>query len=179
MFNSDLPADSSKIRYSAGYIRDNFKVIEAVLGADVLSAGTKFNVFDSGTQLWFYQATAPTGWTILTTLSDCLLGVVNTTTGNTYSTAGQVDGSWQQSDHTLSEGEMPRHSHDIYPISTNLNPPGNAIGFQGQNIVNTVYQTYATDNRKSITQTTGDSQGHNHGNTWRPAAAVGIIAVKN
>lgn len=69
-----------------------------------------------GMKTIFFQATAPLGWTQITTYNDIALRVVNGTGGGTY-TAGQsftaavatgtVDG------HAVTTGEMPVHAHGV------------------------------------------------------------------
>jgi len=65
----------------------------------------------SGTRMLFYQASAPTGWSQVTSVNDKVLRVVDSgggTTGGSWTISGlSVDG------HSLSESELPSHSHDF------------------------------------------------------------------
>lgn len=160
-FNANLPADNSKLRLSAAYIRNNFQALQAALGENLTG-------FVSGTKLWFYQDTAPLGWSIVSSAQDCVLSckVQNSSSASTYQTGGQMLGTWQQSATTLSVDQMPSHSHYIPNLSyanTNFGTGGNFVtAYDGRN-----------------TDATGGSQPHDHGNTWRPLAAVGILCTKN
>lgn len=74
VWDPSLPQDTSKIRLSAGYIRSNWAALNSGLGSDV-NLGIA-----SGTKMFFYQDTAPTGWTIVATAKDALLAVKADTT---------------------------------------------------------------------------------------------------
>ena len=72
--------------------------------------------FPTGTTMGFFNASAPVGWTQVTTYNDCAIRVVNGTGGTSYTSgqafstataSGTVDG------HALSTGEMPVHTHGI------------------------------------------------------------------
>jgi hypothetical protein len=75
--------------------------------------------FPTGTVIPFFQATAPTGWTQVTTYNDGALRVVNTAGGGMggsigFSTAMKsqpVTGS--NSTTTLTTGQIPAHAHNI------------------------------------------------------------------
>lgn len=58
--------------------------------------------FASGTRIAFWQAAAPTGWTQITTNTDCMLRVVSTAGGG----AGGTD-----SPTTMTSATMPSHTH--------------------------------------------------------------------
>lgn len=169
MFNSDLPADSSKIRYSAGYIRQNFKVLETVLGADVLSEGTHLGIFDKGTRLWFYQDVAPTGWSIVPGVGDSLLGI-KADGGALQTTGGSIAGTWQLPDHVLTIEQMPTHHH-----SNAFNSGANSQGYFAESLTS----TRSNSRDAQLGSDVGGSQPHNHGNSWRPQTACGIIAEKS
>lgn len=170
------PQGETFVPTGARYIRENFQQIENVLGADLLNNGTRFEIFPSGTKIWFYQDTAPDGWTIVADASDCLIACKtgNASAGDvtaTYNVGGALYGTWQQTDHTLSIDQMPSHSHTYqrYPYEFYQNTNDSfAAKYAG-------YERYFGNVN---TSDAGGNQGHNHGNFWRPLAAVGIICQK-
>jgi hypothetical protein len=133
----------------------------------------------SGSKVWFWQATAPTGWTIDTSAADAVLAVKGGL--SSYGVDGGLQaGTWTQlkhthttGDHVLTEAEMPAHSHTYQREYDSLGSSGGLV--KGYYL-----GTYNTS-------TVGSSQAHNHGatgngapaNTWRPLAQVGIICTKN
>lgn len=123
--------------------------------------------FPANTYMWFYQASAPSNWAHVTTLTDCLIGVSG---GSTYTTPGSgTNGTWLTADHTLTVSEIPSHNHNINVSKNSLNSfPSISNPRAGKSDVAGL----------SSTDFEGGGQGHNHGDTWRPKAAIGIIARK-
>lgn len=161
-FNAALPADNSKLRLSAAYIRNNFTALQAALGDNLTG-------FAAGTKLWFYQDSAPVGWSIVDNIGDSLISVKGGDLG--YGSGGTLAGTWQTPYHTLTEVEMPRHSHGFRLASPNY--PIQDARYPGYGAANPNVAGYTT------TESTGGSLPHSHGDTWRPKAAVGIICIKD
>lgn len=75
-----------------------------------------------GTNMLFYQASAPTGWTQITSVNDRALRVVS---GTGAGTGGSIDfsvlfnGSYQSGSTAITEAQMPSHTHGV-------NDPGHA-----------------------------------------------------
>jgi hypothetical protein len=129
---------------------------------------TAFQEFAAGTKVVFYQASAPTGYTQDTSITDRVLRVVSTAGGGT-------GGSWTISgisvnDHTLSQSRIPAHTHTyVRKVSGSGGAePGSTI---------------AGDDDTQNTGSTGGSDPHGHGMTlgssWRPAYANVIVGTKN
>jgi len=123
--------------------------------------------FASGTKMWFFQNTAPTGWTIDSTPADSLLAVKGGS-GAFNVNGGTKAGTWQIPDtkgHVLTIAEMPSHTHTETGWST-------AAGYMGPGD-----GAPATVN----TGATGGGGAHTHTqvDTWRPLAQVGIICEKD
>jgi len=161
--------------------------------------------FPAGTKMYFYQAAAPTGWTIDNTLGDAVLAVHGSSSYHGSASGGVRDGSWTLTGitatagntgaHVLTDAEM--NTIDIY--HTDTHEPGK-LGATYQGTYGTVAQTGTA---KCIAQTgsnfsnrlkpDGRSRGtssssHSHtgstitmnlSNTYRPYANVGIIATKD
>lgn len=123
--------------------------------------------FPSGTIMWFYQADAPAGWEPFDNTSGALLSVSGPS-GATYTGPGTIKGSWQQSDHTLTINQMPTHRHGV---------AGTSASTGSGNIVRG-YRNSGSDFTDFFTKNEGGGQPHNHGNTWRPLAHVGILCKK-
>lgn len=123
-----------------------------------------YSLIPQGTVMLFVQASAPTGWTKITTYHDKLLRVVNSSgagTGGTWNISGfTID------NHTLTVDEIPAHTHG--------GAPGEAQGAGGGS---------AYYNRNGVTESTGGGQGHSHGftatGTWRPEYVNCIFASKD
>lgn len=160
------PTNQRNIPVGADYIRQNWTAIQSVCTLSRLNAGTPIpDYVPSGTDMWIYADSAPTGWTLQSSLGDTLLAIKG---GSTYTTGASSAGTWTQPDHTLTTDEIPAHTHTITPMTTGLNESGVAD--------TTVYRASGV----GITSTSvGGDQAHNHGTTWRPLARVGIIARKN
>jgi hypothetical protein len=155
--------------------------------------GTHEYQIPTGSRMWFYQNSAPTGWTLQTSLTDILLACKG---GNkAYNiTGGTVAGEWQQTNagtHRHSTDGSHQHSCPIitscpsgcnYPDSNWRSAPY-GYDYVGSEVL-AGYPSYKVGSayrlRGSFTgdhrhDSTGD---HNHQNTWRPHAAVGIICQK-
>jgi hypothetical protein len=130
--------------------------------------------FDSGTKQWFYQAAAPTGWTIDTTLGNAVLAVHGSSSYSGSGSGGVQAGTWTQPNHT--------HTVDIYASDKT----GTILSHGAESI--TAIATDANDvsweleagpasySGKGKRETTA---GGATANTWRPFANVGIIASKD
>ena len=134
--------------------------------------------FPSGTKMYFYQSTPPAGWTIDNTVQDRLLAVKGTA-GSIYENSG-LAGTWQQTSYALTPAQIPPHVHKM-PMgyeetdsTVNLNSARAARNIRTANSVFTANGVIGIGESAQLL-----GQGHNHGNIWRPAAAVGCIGTKN
>lgn len=134
--------------------------------------------FSGTVQMLFFQATAPIGWTILTTVNDSIVYSTNTAASGGSARNG---GTWTISGiewsnyHTYSQ--VPKHRHTI---------PGNYLGladytsdyaFQENNQT----RSWATQNAGSAPplSTSSSSGAVSSDGSWRPKRAISIIATKD
>lgn len=152
-------------------------------------------LLESGTKAWFYQNTAPAGWTVKADVSNCLLAVRGGTAA--YKVWGGVTaGTWVQPSHTHETGEhiltaaecaIRSHSH-LSPTTNGVEDPSYRYELASSlgNKSNGYDFGYAAAPTQATEQTYADV-GHDHGATgsgsttasWRPYAAVGIICEKD
>jgi len=153
----------------------------------------------SGTKMYFYENTAPLGWTIDSSCADALLAVKGGS--NAYKAdGGNQAGTWTQPNHTHTGPSHthtgPEHYHEFDSVSTGSNviKTGDRIGWATA-VVDEIYQMTTTGGTavgkylKSQTASagTGDTGAGGTGatsanataNTWRPLAQVGIICTKD
>jgi len=138
------------------------------------------DLIEAGTKMYFYQNTAPSGWTIDTTPADALLAVKGGS--NAYNVdGGNQAGTWTQPNHTHTG---PSHTHGTpFSFSTSY------LRFNQNMISGTIDVTArisatgenAYGEPKLITEAsgTGNTGGSATANTWRPLANVGIICTKD
>ena len=147
-------------------------------------------------KLWFYENSAPTGWTIVTA-SDALLAVKG---GTTYTTGGAQVGTWTQPDCILDATMIPAHTHGAagshgHTLSWYGPTSGDGVGSEsaskftiGSNLYNNdgyIWQQgnasyYRADTTGDHTHTSvGGGLKHFHGSAYRPLAQVGIICSRN
>ena len=152
----------------------------------LINRTTNFNIrfsqigFVRGTKMWFYQASAPTDWSIIPNTGDRLLAVATPIIGASAAVpysgtfGGSQSGNWQQSGAILNINQIPNHTHFV-----NLATGGTAAALA---------KAASTPSSSGTTQTTGIfgtsnpdgvSQAHDHGNLWRPLANVGILCNKD
>ena len=158
---------------------------DVFFGADNLNIkfSTAFQniTFPSGTKIWAFQASYPSGWKLVPDTGDKLLAIVG---GSKYTTAGTEGGTW------LTEGvnggdpggaltieQIPAHRHRGHKTKTHLSSSA------ANNGKDPLRGKVAEDDsnfrdRYFNTEETGGGQPHNHGNAWRPRAQVGIIIEK-
>lgn len=177
---TDLTGEIERLRYVLAQITgETYWYIDP----DTTLAALAVAVIPAGTKAWFYQDAAPTGWTIDSTPADALLAVKGGS--QAFNAAGGTQqGTWTQPNHlhstgdfTLTENEMPAHTH--------------SLSVTGNTASNTAtYITHANTANNTLSATTGSAgtgAAHNHGNTgnsatantWRPLSQLGIIATKN
>lgn len=133
-----------------------------------LSAITK-EAFPSGTKMYFYQNTAPTGWTYSSGVTDAVLAVKGGS--QAYNANGGTEaGTWTQPDHTLTTSEIPSHTHS--QVCDSRGAGSNFYGAYSGAPAAFMYNPYNTGSA-------GGGNAHNHGTTYRPAAAIGIICEKD
>lgn len=143
-----------------------------------LTSAATPEVIPSGTPMLFYQAAAPTGWTIYSALNDYALSIVSSGGGTTsgsvnYSTLfgrTAVDAS------SLTIAQMPPHTHVATSAGTRTghdpaNPGPYFFADSGD---------VADYGPKSITTTiTGNGNTHTHAVDMRVRTATAIIATRN
>jgi len=168
-----------------------------VIGAYPLDADEAAEILGivTGTKMYFYQAAAPVGWTIDTTLGDAVLAVHGSSTYYGSTGGGEQRGTWTQPDHDHSISSDGAHTHDVDiwasdktgVILSDASYTGDVISEGGGNIAWKL-ETPTTTALKGKTETTDSDGSHDHGaatgndatvNTWRPFANVGIIATRD
>jgi hypothetical protein len=144
-----------------------------------------------GTCMWFYNSAVPIGWTAIPNTGDRLLAVSDSVTKYAGSAnPGTQAGSWQQSNATLTIDQIPAHSHYaamdnsvgssgfLYAAGKTTHVIGdqfrNTQGFPTGGIGSTAYSSSSPPDYFTYPGT----NPHNHGNTWRPLANVGILGQK-
>lgn len=159
---SDLRADMVALQASMTGVTGNITSLQSSV-ASIQSAKPNMAI---GTKTLFYQAAAPTGWTLDTAINDRLLRVSNTAgaaTGGSWTITGLASLG-----HALTVDQIPSHTHAGVqtPAGNGFGPPGggNNLGLAGS------------------TSATGGGQAHSHGVThdgsWRPAYADVIICTR-
>jgi hypothetical protein len=143
---------------------------------------------DASHKLWVYRNTAPDGWAIDSAVVDCVLALKGGT--NAYNANGGTQaGTWTQPDCTLTEANLPAHTHGeaaahshtttFYgnAIEGSGTPGYTAIGYNNGttwyvfNVVNPPTSSNGAHTHTSV----GSGTAHNHGTTYRPAAAIGTL----
>lgn len=130
--------------------------------------------FPKNTKMWFYtnQNGLPPNWAVVPDTGDRLLAVATggVSPVNYAGVQGGVSaGSWQQEDHALTIAQLPEHAHEYVMYRDEAGSEASSEGARrGKN----------SQAKRGFTDLAGQNQGHNHGNTWRPYANVGIIGYK-
>lgn len=124
--------------------------------------------FLNNVTMWFFtdDNAAPLYWTVVPGAGDRVLAIKGG--ANIYSNAG-FNGGWQQADHTLTVDQMPKHRHSV---------DGAGAESASGNLVRGYRQSSGRDSKPWETKSAGGTQPHNHGNSWRPAAAIGVLCQK-
>lgn len=146
--------------------------------------------FVTGTKMWFYQAAAPTGWSLTATTTDAVLGV--NVDGDTNGTLG---GAWTGSVEAvaISTAQMPAHSHSgstAVAVGGHTHPQASntiiaASGTYSPNQSDGGYTTGGTTqsagghghSMSMVSNGSGSTHTHNTTN-WRPKCHNGIICSK-
>ena len=131
---------------------------------------------DSGQKIWVYRNDTMAGWVIDSSVADVVLSIKGGS--QAYNTSGGVvAGTWQQAGHALTIAEMPSHNHTS-PPHRHFKYYGKGSSGDAETVSLTQYDARSKIYTDSVSVTidyTGGGQAHNHGSTWRPAAAVGTL----
>jgi len=142
-------------------------------------------VFPAGTRAIFYQAAAPSGWSILFAGNDRVLMVDN-------SNGGSSGGTWtisglSSSNTTLSISQIPQHRHEggtVHRTSSNSNGITSRFGSVGTSgFTGDVIGSEFITGKANYTSYEGSGSGHNHSvsqnGSWRPRYHAVIICEKD
>lgn len=140
---------------------------------------------DTSQKIWVYRNTAMNGWAVdSSSATDRVLALKG---GSTYTTGAANAGTWTQPNHTLSISELPAHDHGgdtgnesahTHPITGgSFDEYGSQTGIcsdfgYNDGLGNT---TGAGSSHDHSISSQGGGSAHNHGSTYRPAAAVGTL----
>lgn len=168
---------------------DNTQVFEwpdSTSGGIKPSAPTVFDIVEAA-KMYFYQNTAPVGWTIDAAVADCCLAVKGGS--NAYNVnGGNLAGVW-----AMTEAQMPTHTHTASGSTSDPGGHTHTYGCAGVATIGSLgggppaYIPTGWDSG----QATGSSGSHTHtvtvtvsntgsgATTYRPYSAVGIICTKD
>ena len=123
-------------------------------------------------KILLYENVAPTGWTIQNTLDDKLVFVTKGSAAGGQTGGGvHSTGTWTQPNHTLTESELPSHTHNI------LTAYNTAVGASLDRL--THWNGTGSAKNDFASAASGGGTAHNHGIAWRPTAYCCIIAALN
>ena len=134
--------------------------------------------FPSGTRMVFYQASAPAGWTQVTSaqVDNAMLRVVSNAGGGHGGSTSPI--SWTHSHgtspHTLTVDQMPAHTHDfpLRAVNNGPHPIDPGASPSRERVIGT-----------HTTESTGGGEAHSHGNTaainWRPRYIDMIVCERD
>ena len=152
-----------------------------------------FMVADSSHKIWVYRNTAPEGWAIDSTVTDCVTALKGGS--NAYNAnGGTLAGTWTQPGYTLTTADIPAHTHGsantahthtLSSLSISGEPAGLSgaaspfvTGGNGETQTWTsggAYYRADSANAAHTHTSVGGGGSHNHGTTYRPYAAIGTL----
>jgi hypothetical protein len=139
--------------------------------------------FLNNTATWFWMPNAPLGWTVIPGSGDKVLGTALPGGAVYQYTTPGYQGDWQQQNATLTIDQIPAHSHVVKVWKSdqegNLSPKIGSTNKTTGNNQNTGKTGGAGSTITASTDPAGATNGHNHGLQWRPAAAVGLLCIKD
>lgn len=149
------------------------------------------NFFGAARAVYFWEDTAPTGWTIDATAADCVLAVKGGTQDYNVSGGTKAASSWT----AFGLGDHAAHNHQWYDVVTNsthrsFNSGGTAgaLSYGAQDDGGDIALGIHTDDSAASNPTPLDTDyytaneaamSHTFDGTWRPPGGVGIIATKD
>lgn len=126
--------------------------------------------FLKATQMWFYQNVAPALWSIIPGTGDRLLAVKGGSTNYNIPGGSQnLFADWLIPGTTLTIDQIPAHTHGYSVFKSDIDG----------NLSKKISSTNRSTSNHTETESTGGGQAHTHPASYRPAANVGIICVKN
>lgn len=164
----------------------NFVDSSGQVSASGIQSGAIPASFPTGTVLLFYQASAPTGWTQVTSLNDYDLRLVSGTGGTTggttaYSTVftnqtPTISGSFTAGATTLSTSQMPSHNHPITSYAF-------VCGCTGQSGPNAQYgirnlSGNAGSTSTQVVNSEGGGGSHTHSISGSPSSSAITLNVR-
>jgi hypothetical protein len=183
----------------ASPVMADFNYIVNQVNANANPSGTL--TAPSGTTALFYQAAAPSGWTISSGFTDHTVQVNAAAGGTTggaanYSTMFQTQ--WTSDGHALTIAELAAHSHTDAghthsDAGHNHVQNGSTLFFSGPSTVNTGTPSFSANTAAIVTQTgfasiqtsaaniqnTGSGSAHTHTKTFNVNYVAMIMAVKS
>lgn len=133
----------------------------------------------TGTRLWIYAASPPSGWKIVADTGDRLLALAGGSLD--YNVAGgSPGGTWVSSSvngngSALTPQQMPPHSHRT---QKRAHAEDFFINQLPARMGKKVEDDFFPSKRYCFTEFEGGSATHNHGDAWRPRAYVGVLVEK-
>lgn len=180
---TSLQGELQRIRYLIAQITGKtYWYIDPDASIATLAAAS----FAAGTKAWFYQNTAPTGWTLDATPADALLAVKGGS--NAYNAnGGTQQGTWTQPGHTHDVGTYAIPAISLKTNSKTTHSAGVKCVIDGDGDIYAPYQggdiaahdVPTTSINNSAAAITGASANGATAATWRPLAQVGIICTKD
>lgn len=125
---------------------------------------------------FFYQDTAPTGWTLLTTIDDKIL-MINSAVGGSTSGSWTISGVGKDAPHAHTYTQIPNHTHSLGFREVLGGTPYVWGFYAGPN-----YASLGTINYAGTASPTTDSTTETEATSdasWRPKANVGIFCTKD
>lgn len=184
-----LATDTFLINRNISSVPTNFSIPFSAVGLPI------------NTKTWFYMsasqiASGLPGWQLVPSTGDTMLAVAG---GTTYTNAGTTQGTWSLPSITLGIQNIPQHQHYIPALKESQ---GAKVGNSNDMVtastslvssIDTWIESFSTGgsgstvlatnpgspaNRPTFTSTPVSTVPYALGNTWRPFASVGNIAVK-
>ena len=139
--------------------------------------------FPKGTKMWFWNRLPPApNWSLVTGTGDKLLAVQSNNSTYSGGSGGSSAGTWQQVGVSLTIDQIPAHTHEVDIFPTLSTSSDHKLG-SGKNSTPGSQTSGPTggagSTSKKSTNPPGATNPHNHGNTWRPLANVGVIGNKD